>query len=224
MSKLLDRVADAGGILFVLFVGVGFIAFVAPAMPETLTSPDAVAAHLSANPPTTSFWVGVWLEGAGLAVLVLFAARLASRIRSADPAGWLPSAVVGLAVAAFGVKIFSFAPALAALHVDRYDAGTVTALLDINDAAYDVSWALDGAFVLLLGLGALAARALPAWLAGFAVAAGVSVLVGIAVPATFEALQLVFVLWLLTTSGWLLVRGGRIPATAQPGVPTQVLV
>ena len=217
MSKLLDRVADAGGILFVLLVGVGYIALVAPAMPETLASPDAVAAHLSAHPPTTSFWVGVWLEGAGLAVLVLFAARLAGRIRAVDPTGWLPSAVVGLAVAAFGVKIFSFAPALAALHVDRYDAGTLTALLDINDAAYDVSWALDGAFALLLGLGARAARALPAWLAGCAVAAGLAVLIGIAVPATFEALQLVFVLWLLTTSGWLVARVRRtVPTTTEP--------
>lgn len=214
MSKILDRVADAGGILFFLLVGVGYIALVAPAMPETLTEPDAVAAHLAAHPPTTPFWVGVWLEGAGLAFLVLFAARLAGRIRAVDPADWLPSAVVGLAVAAFGVKIFSFAPALAALHVDRYDAGTLTALLDINDAAYDLSWALDGAFVLLLGLGAFAVRALPAWLAWFAVAAGASVLVGIAVPATFEALQFVFLLWLLTTSGWLLARGTRTPAVA----------
>ena len=217
MSKLLDRVADAGGILYVVLVAVGYIALVSPFMPESLDSPDAVVAHLEAHPPTTALWAGVWLEGLGLAMLVLLAARIAGRIRAVDPAGWVPSAAVGLAVAGFTVKLASFAPSLAALHVDRYDAGTVTALLDVNDAAYDLSWALDGAFALLLGLGAIATRTLPGWLAGLTTAAGGAVLVGIAVPATFEALQFVFLVWLLVVSGWLLARGRRpsaVPADA----------
>lgn len=141
MSKLLDRVADAGGIAFVVLVGVGDTAFVAPFMPESLDAPDQVVRHLQANPVTTTFWVGVAMESLGLLALVLLAARLAERVRRAGDGGWLPAAIVGTAVAAFAVKLGSFAPSLAALHVDRYDAGTVTALLDINDAAYDVSWA-----------------------------------------------------------------------------------
>jgi Domain of unknown function (DUF4386) len=219
VSKILDRVADAGGILYFLLIAVGYIALVSPFMPESLDSPDSVVAHLEANPPTTALWVGVWLEGLGLAMLVLLAARLAGRIRAVDPAGWVPSAAVGLAVAGFTVKLASFAPSLAALHVDRYDAGTVTALLDVNDAAYDLSWAIDGAFALLLGLGAIATRALPGWLAGLTSAAGVAVLVGIAFPVTFEALQFVFLVWLLVVSGWLLARGGQSSAAPADGSP-----
>lgn len=211
MSKLLDRVADAGGILYVVLVFAGFVFLVSPYLPESLESADAVVAHLEANPPGTDLWIGLWLEGAGLAALVLLAARVAGRIRAAEPAGWLPSAAVGLAVAAFTVKVASFGPAVAALDTDRYDAGTVTALLAVNDAAVDISWAIDGAFVLLLGLGALAARALPKWLAGLTVAAGCAVLAGIAVPASFDVLQFVLLVWVLTVSGWLLARGSRTP-------------
>jgi hypothetical protein len=50
-------------------------------------------------------------------------------------------------------------------------------------------------------------------------AAGVAVLVGIAVPVTFEALEFVFLLWLLVVSGWLLARGGQSSAVPADGSP-----
>jgi len=215
MSQTLDRVADAGGILFLALVLVGYGAFVAPAMPGSLEDPDTVQTFLAAHPPRTTLWLGVWMEAAGLVALVLLGARIAGRIRAADPASWVPSAAVGLAVASLAVKLASFAPALAALHVDRYDAGTVTALLDINDAAYDVSWALDGAFALLLGLGALATRVLPRWLALLGTLAGAAVLFGIAVPPLYGTLQLIFLTWTLAASSWLLLRASRVTSTEQ---------
>jgi hypothetical protein len=223
VSKVLDRIADAGGILHVLLVFGGFVFLVAPYMPESLDSPEAALAHLQAHPPTAAFWAGIWLEGAGLLMLVLLVARIASRIRGAQPGWWLPAAAVGLAVAGVTVKVGSFAPGLAALEIDRFDAATVTALLSINDAAVPVAGALDGAFVLVLGLGATAVRALPRWLAALTLVAGLAQLASIAVPA-LDSLQLVFYVWLLTVSGWLLARGNRSPAPAagplaEAGVP-----
>jgi hypothetical protein len=214
VSRFLDRVADAGGALYLLLAGVGYGIFVSPVVPQTLTSPPAVLAQLRDHPPTTTFWIGVGMEALGLACLLLFAARLAGRIRFADPAGWVGSAVIGLAIAAFAVKLASFAPALAALHASRYDAGTVTSLIDTNDMAEVVSTALDAGFVLLAALGALSARALPRWLAGAGVLAGVTMLIGVAVPPLYDSLQLVLFLWLVTTSGWLLLRGSRAVAPA----------
>lgn len=211
MSKVLDRIADAGGILYVLLVFTGYVFLVAPFMPESLDSPEAALAHLESHPPTTAFWAGIWLEGAGLLMLVLLTARIASRIRDAQPGWWLPGAAVGIAVAGVTVKVGSFAPGLAALEVDRLDATAVTGLLSINDASVGVAAALDGACVLLLGLGALAVRALPRWLAGSTVVAGLGQLASIAVPA-LDLLQLVFFVWLLVVSGWLLTRGVRAPA------------
>ena len=216
MSKVLDRVADAGGILHVLLAFSGYAFLVAPHLPASLDEPDAVLAHLHAHPPTTAFWAGLWLEGAGFAALVLLAARLASRIRGAEPGWWLPSAVLGVAVAAFTVKVGSFAPGLAALQVHRFDAPTVTALLSANDAAVGVTAALDGAFVVLLGLGALAVRALPRWLSALTVAAGLALLAATAVPL-LAAAELLFLVWLLAASGWLLARGSRTTAEPAPG-------
>ena len=213
MSKILDRVADAGGILHVLLVFGGYVFLVAPFMPESLDSPDGVLAHLRSHPPTTVFWAGIWLEGAGLVALVLLAARLASRIRATHPGWWLPSAVVGLAVAGCTVKVSSFAPGLAALELDRFDATAVTVLLSINDAAVGVAGALDGSFVLVLGLGALAVGALPRWLSGLTVLAGFALLAAFAVPV-LDSVQLVFYVWALVVSGWLLVRGSRTAARA----------
>ena len=218
MSRLLDRVADAGGILFVLLVFGGFVLLVAPHMPESLDSPDAALAHLRAHPPTTAFWAGIWMEGAGLAALVLLVARVAARIRGAQPGWWLPSAAVGLAVAAFTVKVGSFAPGVAVLDLDRFDATAVVTLLSINDAAVPVTQALDGGFAVLLGLGALAVHALPRWLSAFTAVAGVALLVAVAVPAV-DVLQVPFFAWALTVSGWLLVRGTR---TAPAGAREEV--
>jgi Domain of unknown function (DUF4386) len=213
VSKVLDRIADAGGILHVLLVFGGFAFLVAPHMPESLDSPEAVMDHLRSHPPTTAFWAGIWLEGAGLLALVLLAARLASRIRVARPGWWVPSAVVGLAIAGVTVKVGSFAPGLAALEIDRLDATTVTALLGINDSSVAVAAALDGTFVLLLGLGVLATRSLPRWLSAFTLAAGAGLLLGTAVPA-LDSLHLIFYVWALTVSGWLLARGSRTTAPA----------
>ena len=102
VSKILDRVADAGGILFVLLVGVGYIALVAPLMPESLDSPDAVVGA-PAGPPADDARSGSasgW-RAPGWRCSSCSPPGSPARIRAADPAGWLPSAVVGLAVAAF---------------------------------------------------------------------------------------------------------------------------
>jgi hypothetical protein len=216
LSRVLDRTADAGGILYLLLAGVGYGVFVSASMPQELASPPAVLAYLHNHPPGTAFWVGVGMEAAGLLFLLLFAARLAGRIRTADPAGWIGSAVLGLAVAAFAVKLASFAPALAALHAGRYDAGTVTALLDSNNVSDYVSSAIDGTFVVLAGLGALTVGALPRWLAASGVVAGVATIVGVAVPDAFDSVQLLLFLWLVTTSVWLLARGRRTAPAPRP--------
>ncbi|MCW2637502.1 MAG: hypothetical protein JWQ99_3869 [Blastococcus sp.] len=214
MSKALDRVADAGGIVHVLLVFGGFVFLVAPHLPASLDDPAAALAHLQAHPPTTAFWAGVWLEGAGLLALVLLAARVASRIRAARPGWWVPSAVVGLAIAGVTVKVGSFAPGLAALEIDRLDATAVTALLGVNDSSVAVAAALDGTFVLLLGLGVLATGALPRWLSAGTIVAGAGLLVATAVPA-LDSLLLLFYVWAVTVSGWLLARGSRTAVTAE---------
>ena len=155
MSKVLDRVADAGGILYVLLVFGGYVFLVAPFMPESLDSPDAALAHLQAHPPTTAFWAGIWLEGAGLAVLVLFAARIASRIRAAQPGWWLP---LGGARARRRRSRSRSARSRPGWRRWRSTGSTPDGHRPAEHQRRGGrrERALDGAFVLLLGLGALA--------------------------------------------------------------------
>jgi hypothetical protein len=57
---------------------------------------------------------------------------------------------------------------------------------------------------------------------GQLVAAGVleqEAAVGLAVPALFDSFQLVFMLWVVATSGWLLARGSRAAAEAPTAEP-----
>ena len=209
MSRTLDRIADAGGLLYVVLAGVGFGVFVAPALPDPTAAPAAVLRQLRGHPVGATFWTGVGLESAGLLLLLLFAVRLAGRIRRAGPEGWQPTALVALAATALAVKLASFAPVLAALHAGRYDASTVAAMFASNDVSDYVSSAVDAVVVLLAGIAALTVRALPRWLAAGAVIAGAAVLVGLAVPGLFDSLQLLLFVWLVVTSGWLLLRGDR---------------
>ncbi len=117
------------------------------------------------------------------------------------------------------MKVASFGPGLVGRqHFERYDPATVTAMFDLNEAAYDLSWALDGVFVMLLGAAALAVGSMPRWLAGWALIAGAAIEIGIAVPALFDNLQLVFLLWLVAASIWALRTGSRTATpTDRPG-------
>ena len=226
MSTILDRIADASGIIFLLLVGVGYAVFVAPFSPQSLGSPAEVVTFLDTHPLDWRFPVGVAMELIGLLALVVFAARLAGRIRAVSgPGSWTPAAVVAFAVLSAAVKVASFGPALVARqHTQRYDSGTITALFDLNEAAYDLSWALDGIFVIMLGLAALAAGAMPRWLAAWAIIAGAGIEVGLAVPALFNNLQLIFLVWLVAGSGWALRDGLRPAPVARQDAPAAASV
>ena len=208
MSRLLDRIAAAGGILFVPLVGLGYGMFISSYVPESLDSPQAVADFFATHPVDAGFWVGVAMESVGMLLLLLFAMRLLGRIRMAQaPDGWLAQAASTALVIALAIKYSSFAPALAGqLHHDRYDAGTVAALMDINDAAYTLSWAGIGVFLLLTGAAGLVTAALPRWLCVGALVAGGALVIGLIVPAAWDTLLLLTLLWLIAGSVVLLRR------------------
>jgi hypothetical protein len=204
-----------------LFVGVGYAAFVAPFSPPSLESPRDVVQFLETHPVDWRFGLGLTMEFVGLLALLIFAARLAGRIRAVDrPDGWTAAAIVSLAALSAAVKVGSFGPGLVGRqHHERYAPETVTAMFDLNEAAYDLSWALDGVFLLLLGAAALAVGGMPRWLAAWALIAGAAIEVGIAVPAMFDNLQLVFLLWLVAASIWALRAPTRTATTAQRTTP-----
>ena len=212
MSRLLDRIAAAGGILFVPLVGLGYGMFISSYVPESLETPQAVADFFATHPVDAGFWVGVAMESVGMLLLLLFAMRLLGRIRAAQAAdGWLAQAASAALVIALSVKYSSFAPALAGqLHHERYDAGTVAALMDINEAAYTLSWVGIGAFILLTGMGGLVTAALPQWLCVGALVTGGALVIALIVPAVWDTVLLLTLLWLIAGSVVLLRHGPSI--------------
>ncbi|MGZ4547062.1 MAG: hypothetical protein ACXVX8_08165 [Blastococcus sp.] len=220
MIRVLDRLADTGGLLYVALAGVGYGALVAPSLPDMTAPPPAMRAHLLQHPVGAAFWAGVALESAGLLMLLAFSFRVAARIRQLAPDSWLASAIGGLAAASFAIKIASFATALAALHTARYGSDTIAALFGVNDVSDTLANAVDAVVALLIGVAAWSLRgALPRWLAGFALIAGAAVLTGIAVPGLFDSLQVLLLLWLVTTSVWLLLRTERRAAPTAVTAP-----
>ena len=111
MSKVLDRVADASGLVFLVLVGVGYAAFVAPFSPPSLDSRTSWWSSSDTHPVDWRFRVGLAMEFVGLLALLVFAARLAGRMRAVDrPDSWAAAAVVSIAALSAAVKVASFGP------------------------------------------------------------------------------------------------------------------
>jgi hypothetical protein len=195
----------ASGIAFVLLVILGnALQGKTAETPTPGSAPSEVAAHLAANPPTTSFWIGTGLEVIALLALAVFAVGLWSVLRAAADDGPWPTLALAGGVVAVAIKLGSLAPAYVAYARadEELDPQLGAALLDMNSAAF----ALTGAGVALMLIGAAAAiaatRALPRWVAYSA--AGVSGLLILTLPfavATgFSPGFMLFMLWVLAGS------------------------
>lgn len=121
------------------------------AAPQDASS-QQVFEFIQSHPLNSVAWLGIALESLGLVLLIVFAARLAGRLRMGDQ-DWASGAVLALAVTTVATKFASFSPAFVAqLHPDRYGAAVVSGLVDANSLAYNGTLGLDAAFVGVTGL------------------------------------------------------------------------
>ncbi len=199
----------AGGILFVLLAVIGNdVLNNAGQAPAPTASAQEIGAYVTANPPATAEWAGLYLEVLGILALGAFVVHLWGVLRPADADGrWSMLALVGGA-SAVTIKLASAAPVFAVW--SRADEGIdpqlATALLDMNSAAF----ALTGAAMSLMLLGVAGAirstGVLPQWLG---VSAGVLALALVATlpmaAGGFSPAFLLVMLWLIAASA-VLVR------------------
>ena len=155
MSKLLDRIADASGLVFLLLRGRGLRSLRGAVLPADPGVPRPRSCSSSTPTPST----GASASACDGVRRPNGPARLRGPPRRSDP-GVRPTRRLGrgrgvsIAALSAAVKVASFGPGLVGRqHHERYDPETVTAMFDLNEAAYDLSWALDGVFLLLLGHG-----------------------------------------------------------------------
>jgi hypothetical protein len=157
---------------------------------------------------------------AGLAALTLalpFIACLCGRLREAEGGtGWLAGTALSAGIAGITLKLGSGAPELAA-HRAQITAGSPLhqALEGIADSATLLSLYPLAIFCAATAIVAFRTGALPRWLAaGAAVTAAALAVNGGFLATEAVPAMLVFVLWTLLASAFLLRRGGRAPAPA----------
>lgn len=218
------RIATAaGGIVFVLLAAIGNdVLSNAGDAPAADASAREIGAYVTANPPTTPDWAGMYLEILGLLALAAFVVHLWGVLRSADADGrWSMLALLGGA-AAVTVKLASAAPVFAVWV--RADEGIepqlATALLDMNTA----SFALTGAALALMLAGVAGAvgttGVLPRWLGATAGVLALALLATLPLAATgFSPAFLLLLLWISGASAVLVRR-----AIGEPGQRTREAV
>jgi uncharacterized protein DUF4386 len=171
--------------------------------PDLTKSRAAHAAWIAKQHPTTAGYAGDMLELVGILLLIVFAATLWSVLRDGDERGILAATALGAGIASATVKLASVPAAFAVYwrSADGWDPQVATALFDMNDAAFVLTWAIDA---LMLGAAAtviLRSGVLPRWLGWLAAAAGATSIatVPVAMKVPPVGILLTFI-WLVGTS------------------------
>ncbi len=171
--------------------------------PDLTKSRAEHAAWLSKQHATTAGYAGDMCEIVGILLLIVFAATLWNVLRDGDKSGIVAATAFGAGIASAAVKLASV-PAAFALYW-RADQGwnpqVATALFDMNDAAFVLTWAIDAVMLGAAALVILRSGVLPRWLGWLAAVAGtISIAtVPIAMKAPPVGILLTFV-WLIATS------------------------
>jgi hypothetical protein len=221
-----DRLGALSGILFPLLAIVGVA--VAGGSPDFGASMNTISDFVHRHPATTQHWIGVGIEVAGLLAFTTFATFLTYVLRRAEgDEGWLPTAALGAALVAVALKLASAMPALEAAYRGRQLRPQLAALLvDMNNLAFVLTWAIEAFFLALVAAAMLRTGALPrlvGWGAAIAAVASIAA-VPLAATGAANALASVFLLWTAATSITLLrrtstVRGWRHDQVLSSGQP-----
>ena len=210
--------ALSGGVSVVLlFVGQ---ALGGSSPPDFTKSRAAHAAWLATHKATTTGYAGDTVELVGILLLILFAATLWRVLRDGDEEGTFAATAFGAGLASACVKLASVPAAFAVYwRADQgFDPQVSTALFDMNDAAFVLTWALDAVMLGAAAYVILRAGILPRWLGWLgAVAATISIVsVPFAAKVPPVGVLLTFV-WLIAVSVVLTRRSIR-SAAVRPAV------
>jgi len=157
---------------------------------------------------------------AAITLVVPFIAYLCSVMRAAEgPDGWLAGAALAAGITGIALKLGSGAPELA-LHRAHLAAGTSlhAAISALGDSVTVLSLYPLAVFCAFVAIAAFRTGVLPRWLAAVAAVTGAALAVnGGFLGTDFVPALLLFALWTLLTSVYLLRRTWRDPAPAATG-------
>lgn len=219
--KLSDRLAAACGAATVILVIVGGDVLGTPPGPQT-THPSGAQdldnlTWIADNP---SAQVGVALELLGFVLMIVFISYLATRFRDA---GWLATAALAGGLIEVAIKLGSGAPMLAAYMLrDEISPETARVLIDMNGAAFVLTWLPLGLFVACAAGAGMSVGALGRTLGWGGVVVGVITVLltaatGVHVLSAIFVPMLLCILWTLIVSLRLAFQRSASPVTLPDG-------
>ena len=164
-DRPIPRLAALSGIFAVvlMFVGSG----IGGSSPDLGASRATVSAWVAKQHATTAAYAGGLLELVGILTMIVFAATLWSVLRRAEGGDGVVSATAfGAGLVSVALKLAS-APALFAAvwrSDQRVDPQLATALVDMNNVAFVLTWTVDAVMLAAAAIVILKSRALPRWL------------------------------------------------------------
>ena len=215
-TRLIDRIAALTGAAYVVIAVLANDVLASP-LPDSTESSHAIGAWWRAHPPGNYTWGLAFLELISLLCFSVFIVVLSWRLRQADRSGgWLPWLVLVAGTLSAGVKLASAAPIFAVAW--RADNGIsdqlAAALVDMNNAAFVLTWALDALVLAAAGALILTTRCLPRWLGWFGAVSAPLLLATVPIALVGPPTFLLALLWIVATSIALATRGLRAPRKA----------
>jgi hypothetical protein len=166
-TRTIARFGGAAGAVYVVLAFVGHGIAGSGSSPTPGSPPADYARWLADNAPSTTGYAGAFLALISLLAFVVFVAALYDVLRRSErERTWLPTAALGAGLVSAAIKIGSAPPLLAAFSLrNTIDPQLAKALVETNDYAFLLTWALDAVMLGAVAACALRTSALPRWLA-----------------------------------------------------------
>lgn len=215
-SSLLTRLGAACGALYVV-IAILANDTLGSGSPDSTASAHAIGAWWRAHEVTNVDWALGFVELLALLCFPIYVVVLAWVLQRADQGRtWLPWAVLAMGLLSAVVKLASGAPMFALLWRadDGISDGLAAAMVDMNGAAFLLTWALDAVMLAAAGAVILSTRCLPRWLGWWGLITAPLLLATVPFAMSGPPTFLLALIWIVATSITLAVRGVRSPAAA----------
>lgn len=219
-QRVWQRIGGLCGIGYVLLAILGNEVLGNPEAPAVGSSPQEIGRFVAEHPFTAKNWTGAYLEVVGLLLFIVFAASLWRYLRRFDDAGIVSGTVLGAGLVSAAVKLASIPAAASAYYRGAdFPPELTTALIDINDFSFSLTFAINALLAVGVGIMALRTQAFGRSLGWAAVVIAAGLMVGLATTTSEAAFlpMMLFLLWVVA-AGISLFRRATTGAVPKEGL------
>jgi hypothetical protein len=190
--------------------------------PPVKASPQTIGDWVVGSAPTALDWVSVYVEVVAILALVGFVVYLGQFLRRAEPDGWLPGVAVAGGLLSAIIKLGSLPAAFVAFYRagDGLSPQIYSTLIDMNNAAFSLSWAPLALMLAAAGAVVLRTGVLPRWLGWSAGAIAVGLMASLPFYEQEMPTIMLWFLWAIAASVALL-RRADVERSAFDALPTR---